>query len=68
MINLNGERNGQAMQQLASWIDNQVLALAICDYLEHHGYEVNFENGKAVWLEMLDRLGLLVCTTPAEIQ
>ena len=63
MINLNGEQNCEVIQQLASWIDTQVIALAINDYLNYHGQEVSFENGKAVWLEMLERLGLSVCTT-----
>ena len=65
MIRLNEEQNCQCIQQLASWIDTQVIALAICDYLDYHGEEINFENGKAVWLEMLERLGLNVCT-PSE--
>ena len=65
MIKLNGEQNCQVIRELASWIDTQVIALAIRDYLDYHGEEVNFENGKAVWLEMLERLGLNV-GTPVE--
>ena len=62
MIDLNREQNFQVIQQLASWIDTHVIALAISDYLDYHGQKVSFENGKAVWLEMLERLGLSVCT------
>lgn len=62
MIRFNEDQNCQVMQQLASWIDTQVIALAICDYLDYHELEISYENGKAVWLDMLERLGLSVYT------
>ena len=41
-------------QELADWIDADVIAEHIYDELADHGIEGTFENAKIIWLDMLE--------------
>jgi len=41
-------------QELADWIDTNAIAKAILDELEEQGAKQTVENGKAIWLDVLE--------------
>ena len=41
-------------QELADWIDTDVIAEAILDRLEERGAPATLENAKIVWLDVLE--------------
>jgi len=41
-------------EQLAEWIDTDVIANAIYEELEEQGVEPTFENAKTIWLDVLE--------------
>ena len=41
-------------QELADWIDTDVIAEHILEELEEHDIEGTFENAKIVWLDVLE--------------
>ena len=47
------DRN-EVIQQLADWIETEVVAESIVEHLEEEELEASFENGKAVWLDVLE--------------
>jgi len=42
------------IDELAKWIDADVIAEAIFDELEEQGIKPTLENGKTVWLDVLE--------------
>ena len=46
----------QIIDALARWIDTQVIAEAIVDYLESEEMELTLQNGKDAWLAQLEDL------------
>lgn len=44
----------QVQEELAEWIDADVIADAIIEDLEERGVEATLENGKAAWLDVLE--------------
>ena len=45
---------GEVQQQLADWIDADVLADNILEEIEEAGEEPTLENGQRVWLDFLE--------------
>ena len=41
-------------EQLAEWIDTDVIANAISEELEEQGVKLTLENAKAIWLDVLE--------------
>jgi len=41
-------------EQLAEWIDTDVIADAISEELEEQGIEPTLENAKTIWLDVLE--------------
>ena len=41
-------------EELAQWIDTTVIAEAILEELEDQGVQPTLENGKTVWLDVLE--------------
>ena len=41
-------------EQLAEWIDTDVIANAIYEELEEQGVEPTLENAKTIWLDVLE--------------
>ncbi|GAI11188.1 unnamed protein product [marine sediment metagenome] len=42
------------IDELAQWIDANTIAQAIVDELEEQGAQATFENGKTIWLDVLE--------------
>jgi len=43
-----------AETKLADWIDTTPIAQAILDELKEQGAQATFENGKTIWLDVLE--------------
>lgn len=50
--------NEKLVELLAEWIDKQVIAEAIVDFLENSDRPLTLEEGKEVWLRFLELGGI----------
>ena len=51
------------LEELAQWIDDDVIANAIIKELEEQGLQPTLENAKLVWLDALEELHHLVASS-----
>jgi len=52
--NMNRE---EIIEEIANWIDTQVIAEMIVDYLEEYGRPVTVQEAQEVWYDTLENLG-----------
>ena len=49
-----GDSMSDVQRELSEWIDTAVIAEAILDELKDQGMDATVDNGKAIWLDVLE--------------